>query len=186
MSLLPNQMIPPSQALGTVQNGIVIIDTNWWLLIYNIVKNSIGSGGSAPDSSLEFLEDGNIDSAYPELYQAPRNIINTLLQSDSTLDAAATPRDVINALIADDPQIQDPASRAQPSSAITVGGSPFTYNAAFDGTVVVTGGTVSAIAWIRQGVSTATGLTAGLFPLSRLDQLQVTYTVAPTMTFMPR
>ena len=68
--------------------------------------------------------------------------------------------------------------------AITVGTSPFTYSATQKGFVILNGGTVSAVAFIRTG-STATGLTAGIFQLAAGDMLKVTYSVTPTMTFVP-
>lgn len=186
MSLLPGQILPQSQSLGKAdKDGSVTIDKNWWLLLYNIVQNSIGTGGSVPDSSLEIVEDVAIDASATDALQAHRESINALLESDATLDPSLAKRDLVNVLLLQD-ALQDPIPRAQPVQSVTLTGSPFTYTAAFDGTIVLTGGTVSAIALIRQGASVATGLSAGLFPLSRLDQLQITYSVAPTMTFLPR
>lgn len=81
----------------------------------------------------------------------------------------------------------DPVPRAQPAVAITPGASPYSYTASFDGSVIVNPGTVSAIAISRDGTTFfTTGVTAGMFPMSRGDILKVTYTVAPTMTFLPR
>lgn len=71
-------------------------------------------------------------------------------------------------------------------SAITVGASPYTYNAIVKGSVIVSGGTVSAIAFSRDGTTFyTTGQTAGMFTLNAQDRLRVTYTVLPTMTFVP-
>lgn len=70
--------------------------------------------------------------------------------------------------------------------AITPGASPYTYNAQVKGSVIVSGGTVSAIAFSRDGITFyATGQTAGMFTLNAQDRLRVTYTVLPTMTFVP-
>jgi hypothetical protein len=44
---------------------------------------------------------------------------------------------------------------------------------------------VSAVVIIRQGVTVPTGLVDGLIPVSRLDQVQITYAVAPTVNFLP-
>jgi hypothetical protein len=65
--------------------------------------------------------------------------------------------------------------------------SPFTYTTNQRGFVIVQGGTVSTIQFSR-GLSTnyVTGLTGGCFPLSAGDSLIVTYTVVPTMTFVPQ
>jgi len=69
-------------------------------------------------------------------------------------------------------------------TAVTVGGSPFTYTAQHGGFMIITGGMVSDVSFVR-GTSYTTGQTAGVFPLSFGDQLVVTYSGAPTMTFVP-
>jgi hypothetical protein len=79
----------------------------------------------------------------------------------------------------------------QPTStpvSVTVGTSPFSYVAPLGGTVILQGGTTSAVSISRDGLTFyLTGVTAGCFPLSQGDTLKVTYTVGPpTMTFMPR
>ncbi len=71
-----------------------------------------------------------------------------------------------------------------PEISITVGASPYAYTAPDRGAVIVSGGTVSAISMKRIN-SHATGITAGVIPVGRGDILTVTYSVAPTMTFMP-
>lgn len=81
----------------------------------------------------------------------------------------------------------EPTPRAQPVSGITVGASPYAYKTSFDGSVIVNSGTVSLIEFSRDGSAFFTlGTTAGIVPLSRGDTLRTTYTVAPTMTFIPR
>jgi len=68
---------------------------------------------------------------------------------------------------------------------ITVGASPFTFIASsHGGFVILSGGTVSSVAFVRTS-SHITGQTAGIFPMSFGDQLVITYSVAPTMTFVP-
>lgn len=68
---------------------------------------------------------------------------------------------------------------------ITVGASPFAYQATQKGFVTVTGGTVSGISITRTGTY-ATGQTTGVFPLSLADILTVTWSGKPTMTFFPQ
>lgn len=72
-----------------------------------------------------------------------------------------------------------------PASSVTVTGSPFTYDASTRGTLVVTGGTVSAIQLNRQGETYSFGVTSGLVPVGAEDAITITYTVAPTVTFIP-
>lgn len=76
----------------------------------------------------------------------------------------------------------------QPSG-ITVGASPFTFtnDNLYTVDVVVKAGTVSAIEFSRDGsIWYDIGVVAGMFTLSKNDQLRVTYTVAPTLTLIPR
>lgn len=69
---------------------------------------------------------------------------------------------------------------------ITVSASPFTYSALVKGSVIVNGGTVSLVEFTRDGTTYyTTGQTAGMFTLNAADRLRVTYTVLPTMTFIP-
>jgi hypothetical protein len=70
-------------------------------------------------------------------------------------------------------------------SSITMGPSPFTYPVPDQGVVMIGGGTVSAVVITRGRDSFSTGLTSGAFPLGKGDVVRVTYSVAPTMTFLP-
>lgn len=79
------------------------------------------------------------------------------------------------------------------AEAVTPGASPYTFTANRDGNLIVSSGTsltydtyVSQIEYLRNGAATAISVTAGLFPLLVGDGLRITYTVAPTVTFIPR
>lgn len=67
---------------------------------------------------------------------------------------------------------------------VSVGGSPYTFTAPSGGYIILRGGTVSAVELTRT-VTTLTGQTAGMFPLSQGDQLKVTYSGLPVMVFIP-
>lgn len=72
-------------------------------------------------------------------------------------------------------------------SAIAAGVSPYTYTSASRGFLIVQGGTVSLVQFSRDGITNyTTGQTAGCFPLSQGDSLVVTYSVAPTLTWVPQ
>jgi hypothetical protein len=74
-------------------------------------------------------------------------------------------------------------------SNISVTASPFTYQntTAYDGDVIISGGTVSNIEFTRDNTTFyTTGLLTGVLQLSPNDRVRVTYTVAPTMTLVPR
>lgn len=73
---------------------------------------------------------------------------------------------------------------------VTVGASPFTYQNErdFDMDVIVSGGTVSQVAFSRDGVTfypvaSATNTTVRLNPG---DSVRVTYSVLPTLVLVPR
>jgi len=70
-------------------------------------------------------------------------------------------------------------------SSITVGASPFAFQATQKGFVIVTGGTVSRIQFTRTSLH-STGQTSGVFPVSLADIITVTWSVKPTMTFVPQ
>lgn len=67
-------------------------------------------------------------------------------------------------------------------ASVSVGASPWTYTNAHgrDQQIVVSGGTISQIQIIRGGVGTVVPSNAAFYPLSPGDQLQITYSVAPT------
>lgn len=72
-------------------------------------------------------------------------------------------------------------------ASITVGASPFAYTAPAAGSVLIVGGTVSAVT-LKRGTPAAVsvGATAGSVPVSAGDIVTVTYSAAPTMSFVPR
>lgn len=75
-----------------------------------------------------------------------------------------------------------------PVSVLQVGTSPFSYIAPQGGTVILSGGSTTAVQFSRDGVNLySTGATSGMFPLSKGDTLVVTYSLAPpNMEFVPR
>ena len=68
---------------------------------------------------------------------------------------------------------------------VPVGPSPFTYTAPRAGSVIVYGGTVVSIEFVRSSVH-VTGQTSGMFPVSLGDGITITYSGAPTVTFVPQ
>ena len=72
-------------------------------------------------------------------------------------------------------------------SVVTPISSPFTYAAPVGGTLIVNGGVVSQVRYSRDGANLyVTGQTQGMFPLSQGDQVWITYSVPPILTFAPR
>ena len=67
----------------------------------------------------------------------------------------------------------------------TVGASPFSYTAVTNGSVVVSGGTVSSLVLQRGTVAISLGITSGIIPVTQGDIVIITYTVLPTVSFIP-
>lgn len=68
--------------------------------------------------------------------------------------------------------------------AVTPGASPYTFTATQRGQMFVEGGTVSAISFTRNS-SHSLSATSGTVSMSPGDKLTVTYSVAPTLTYIP-
>lgn len=68
---------------------------------------------------------------------------------------------------------------------VTVTASPFTYTASAPGFVSIIGGTFSAATLNRSGTLIAFGTTTRAIPVGQGDKITVTYTVAPTINFIP-
>jgi hypothetical protein len=140
--LIPQQSVP---LIANPGNKPQYMDINWYLWAYNISKAVLGtgqSGGGTPASPYDSLDANNLFAQTADIPQAFRKIGN------------------LSALLANTP-LQDPVPAAQPVQSVTPGASPFTYTALANGVLSVTGGTVSAVTIIRQGVSVATGITSG-------------------------
>ena len=74
----------------------------------------------------------------------------------------------------------------QAENPVVLGVSPYVYTPAVKGTVIINGGTVSNVAFSRDGTNYyTTGQTQGMFTLNAQDFLRITYTVPPTTTFVP-
>lgn len=186
MSLLPQQMLPQTQPLGRADNtGLIIIDKNWWLFFYNLYVNTFGSEGLTGDDVFG-LEQIDVDVLGTDTAALRQPLDNLQVQTDPAPPAATDYPDISLALMLSQlSELPDPIATAQPFLALTPGASPWGYTAAYNGTVTITGGTVSAIDLARQGTSISTGLIVGLIPVRRGDTVTVTYTVAPTATFIP-
>lgn len=75
-------------------------------------------------------------------------------------------------------------SATAPSAGVAVGASPFTYVAPDNGRVVLRGGLVSTVEVGRSNVFTTVGINNGTMPVSKGDQIRVTYaTWWPVLTF---
>lgn len=75
-------------------------------------------------------------------------------------------------------------SAERPIAAVAPDVSPFIYTATTIGHMMVRGGTVSAIVLDRSGTD-VTCQSNQFIPMAANDTVTVTYSVAPTMTFIP-
>lgn len=74
----------------------------------------------------------------------------------------------------------------QPEEAITLTASPFTYQAVLRGQLLISGGTVSAVEFSRDGTTWYNvGITAGFVQVDARDYVRITYSVLPTVVFVP-
>ena len=71
------------------------------------------------------------------------------------------------------------------AQSVSVGASPFVFTATRSGQLITTGGTVSLMEYARDGSYVGLGITAGPTYVAAGDSVRVTYTAAPTMTFIP-
>lgn len=67
---------------------------------------------------------------------------------------------------------------------VSPGASPFTFTASTIGHLLISGGNVSAVVLVR-GVVSAVCPVGGFIPMAAKDSAVITYTVAPTLTFIP-
>lgn len=75
-------------------------------------------------------------------------------------------------------------SAETPMAPVSAGASPFTFRAGTIGHMFVTAGTVSSIVLTRSGTSIVCQKDQ-FIPMAANDTVTVTYSVAPTMTFVP-
>lgn len=153
MSGLPTRIPPQTLALGEKgPDGQVYLQFDWYLFFYNLAQQVFSvSSGTIPSSPSDFFEMANLVAQTADVPQAYRGIKNL----SALLGVGALP---------------EPLPVAQPVQAITPGTSPFTYTALANGVLSVTGGTVSAVSIIRQGVSVATGIATSSAILSLTDE----------------
>lgn len=74
---------------------------------------------------------------------------------------------------------------SQKEEAVTVEASPFVYRAVIRSQVFVSGGTVSAVEYSRDGTTYYDVTGAPLIQMAVADFLRFTYTVAPTVVAIP-
>ena len=134
---IPQQSVP---LLQSSKRPPEYMNVNWYLWAYNISLSVNGNGIPAlPASPYDFFDSVNLIAQGADVPQAYRGLENLAIQLAM-------------------PALQDPMPAAQPTQNVIPGASPFTYTALANGLLSVTGGAVSAVSIIRQGVTIATGI----------------------------
>jgi hypothetical protein len=166
-------------------DGQMRTDLNWYLFLYNLWKNVLqGSSGSVATPNAVLIPMEDIDVNASDVTQAYRGIANSMaMQLDQEVGPSL--RDLANALTIAQGDLPDPVPVAQPGVVLVVGASPFTYTAPANGTLCVVGGSISDISYIRQGTTLNTGAGNGPIPMSRTDQVKITYSSVPVLNFLP-
>jgi hypothetical protein len=175
----------------------------FFLSLFRVAEGAVNADTNGPTTaSLVASLDAAIDRVQQETQTLPMSALEQVqplldalaleLQSRS-LSAAEQTRPALDDLaqqIGTLPRVdQEVSGRVILPFAITVGASPYTFQNTntYPADVVVNGGTVSAVAFSRDNVTFYTvGQINGMFALSSYDFLRVTYTLAPTMTLVPR
>lgn len=88
MSLLPNRILPATEPIGRVdENGDVVIEKNWWLLLYNLAAQILGteSGNALPISGVSLLAALDADVADADAVSLRAAVNNALLLAQDTL-----------------------------------------------------------------------------------------------------
>ena len=166
MSGLPTQIPPQNLAfIEQGKDGQSYVQFDWYLFLYNLSRQVFSSqSGSTPVSPYDVLDAANLIAQSADLPQAYRQIANAAVFDAQNLGIAGVDIQHLELGITNLKKLvlgllpPDSVPAAQPVQSVTVGASPFTYTALYNGTLSITGGTVSAVSVIRQGVSVATGI----------------------------
>lgn len=200
----PTPITPPRVAMLDQRTGL--ITREWYLFFLNLFQVSQATvdaefSGADAGSQIASVQEA-LNQAAQTAGSRPASIVE---QIQPFLDALALELQarVLSSLEQTRPALDDLAQQIgtvpQPNvvpparfilpAGITVGASPYTYQNtnSYPVDVIVRGGTVSTVEFSRDNATYYNvGTIAGMFALSPYDYLRVTYTVAPTMTAIPR
>jgi len=86
MSLLPGQILPPSVSFGRVNElGDLIIDKNWWLFLYNLAQNILGTPGGLSQAALQELADADSDAMDTDAVALQASVRNVFILAQTAL-----------------------------------------------------------------------------------------------------
>ncbi len=88
MSLLPGQILPPSVPFGRInESGELLVDKNWWLFLYNISQNVLGTSGGLSQAALQELADADSDAMDTDAVALRSDVRNALVLAQTALTA---------------------------------------------------------------------------------------------------
>lgn len=139
---------------------------------------STGLPGNIDDLFIvtQLLTDNEIDAS-----DANKQILINIMD-DTTPDAESSL--ALNVFVVDEPLAQT-SNIPSDIQLLTLSASPFVFNPAVNGDLTVSGGTLTSISITRRGVAVSVA-NASFVPCSNGDAIQINYTVAPTVNFIPR
>lgn len=166
----------PARVKVTDQNGFA---TPEFLRALSVLFDRVG--GALGDSGEDVF------SVFGQSQTSNDTIQDITMQSkkdDGLLYPDITPTQAMQEYFSDiiQPQTQRQATAPE---AVTVGSSPYVFTARADGVLAISGGTFSLVEYGRNGTYTSIGMPNSV-TVFEYDTIRVTYTLAPTMTFIPR
>ena len=183
----PNITNIPAPRVPIIDERTGLMSREWYRFFFNLFNLTGGGSNSTTLQDLQVGPPGGAD----DLFASDQQVAGLLGAPDGSAQQSqiAALQTQVDALTLDPPFAKEPPAWALPPRAVAVGASPFTVQNTTGQPVdlIVSGGTVSAVAFSRNNVTFyGVGQTAGVFWLSPYDYLRVTYTVAPTITLVPR
>ena len=193
----PNITNIPPPRVPLIDDRTGLMSREWYRFLLNLFTLTGGGSNSTSLQDVQLGPPGVDEAALQAALQAYAELTPAVAPAtaDALFDAAAqlAPPAAQAAPVAfdtlDPPAFLDVPGRFLLPTNVTPGASPYTYQntSGRPGDMIVSGGAVSAVAFSRDNATFySVGIVSGIFPLSAYDFLRVTYTVAPTMTFIPR
>ena len=193
----PNITNIPPPRVPFIDNRTGLMSREWYRFLLNLFTLTGGGSNTVSLQDVQLGPPGTDEAALQVALQTYAGITPPTAPAvaDALFDAAAqlappatqVAPSAFNTL--DPPAFLDVPGRFLLPAGVTPGASPYTYQntSGRPGDMIVSGGAVSDVAFSRDNATFySVGIVSGVFPLSAYDFLRVTYTVAPTMTFIPR
>jgi hypothetical protein len=191
----PNITNIPAPRVPLIDERTGLMSREWYRFFLNLFTLTGSGSDTTTLQDVQLGPPGADEAAFQAALQAYMDVTPPVQAVPITFDATAQlapppPQAVptpFNTL--DPPTFQDVPGRFLLPTGVTPGASPYTYQntSGRPGDMIVSGGAVSAIDFSRNNATFySAGIVSGVFSLSAYDFLRVTYTVAPTMTFIPR